>query len=192
MSAATAASFAADDRRDLHRAREFFRQRGGRETLASFRQPLFRQRHKHDHPLVRFARAFADAEDAVLQQHETFDFAVFVENIGDAFRQGKTRNGVWHVCNTAAEHVARDALAVRLVGQREHRGRMGMIDIFVRQEGVEQRLDGRIGRRGIEQIDALVVHHVFVGEAVERAKAPERRELHRRQAGWLDVAHIPA
>ena len=83
-------------------------------------------------------------------------------------------------------------LAVRLIGEREHRGRMGVIDEFVRQEGVQQRLDRRIGRRRIHQIDALVIHHVFVGEARQREQAAQRRELHRRQARRLDVAHVPA
>ena len=43
---------------------------------------------------------------------------------------------------------------------------MGVVDEFVRQEGVQQRLDRRIGRVGIEQIGALQRHHVLVGQLV--------------------------
>ena len=48
---------------------------------------------------------------------------------------------------------------------------MGVVDEFVRQEGVQQRLDRRVGRVGIEQVRALQRDHVLVGQLV-RARAP--------------------
>ena len=41
---------------------------------------------------------------------------------------------------------------------------MGVVDEFMRQKGMQQRLDRGIGRRGIEQVGALHAHHVFVGK----------------------------
>jgi len=69
---------------------------------------------------------------------------------------------------------------------------MGMIDEFVRDEGVQQRLHARIGRRRIDQIGALQPHHVLVGQRFARAQFQQRRQPHRRQAGGLDRAHVPA
>ena len=61
--------------------------------------------------------------------------------------------------------LARDLLAVRLVDEAQHGGGMRVVDERVRQEGVQQRLDRRVGRGRIEQVDALVVDHVLVGRA---------------------------
>ena len=60
---------------------------------------------------------------------------------------------------------------------------MGVVDEFVRQEGVQQRLDRRVGRSRIEQIDALESDHVLVGSVVERAQLAQRREPHRGKPG---------
>ena len=69
---------------------------------------------------------------------------------------------------------------------------MRVVDEFVRQEGVQQRLDRRVGRGGIDQVGALQRHHVLVGEAVQLARLEQRAQLHRRQALRLDDAHVPA
>ena len=65
--------------------------------------------------------------------------------------------------------LARERLAIRLIDKRQHRGGMGVVDEFVRQEGVQQRLDRRVGRASIEQVQALHVDHGLVGERIERA-----------------------
>ena len=56
--------------------------------------------------------------------------------------------------------------AVRLIGEAEHRGRMGVIDEFLRQEGVQQGLDRRIGRHRIDQERALDAHRVLVRDSL--------------------------
>ncbi len=132
---------AAQDRRDLGRAREIFGQPADGETLAPARQPLFGQRHELDHALISLLCGLANGEDAVLQKHEPFDFRVACRNIGHALGQREARNRVGHIGHAIAEDFARHRLAVRLIGQREHGGRMCVVDEFVRQEGVQQRLD---------------------------------------------------
>ena len=128
----------------------------------------------------------------MLQEDEAFDVAVLVEHSGDALGERETRDRVRHIRDAIAEHFARHRLAVRLIGQREHRRRMRVVDHLVRQEGVQQRFDRGIGRGGIEQIHALEIDHVLVGQLVERAQTAERRQPHGRQTGGLDVAHVPA
>jgi len=44
---------------------------------------------------------------------------------------------------------------VGLVDDAEHRGRVGMVDELVRQEGVQQRLHRGVGRHRIDQVGAL-------------------------------------
>ena len=60
--------------------------------------------------------------------------------------------------------------AVRLVGQAEHRGRMGVVDELRRHEGVQQQLDRRRRRRRIDQVGALHAHDVLVRERIARAQ----------------------
>ncbi len=69
---------------------------------------------------------------------------------------------------------------------------MGMVDEFMRQEGVQQRLDRRVGRGGIEQVQPLHIDHGLVGQRLERAKLPKRLKLHRGQAPRLDIGHVGA
>ena len=67
-----------------------------------------------------------------------------------------------------------------------------MIDELVRQEGVQQRFHRRIGRAGIQQVDALIIDHVLVGQLVQFAQLADRLQLHRRQTLGFDIAHVPA
>ena len=69
---------------------------------------------------------------------------------------------------------------------------MRMVDEFMRQEGVQQRLDRGIGRLAVQEIAALDVDHVLVAERLQADQFLERRETNRRQAGGLDGAHVPA
>ena len=49
-----------------------------------------------------------------------------------------------------------------------------------------------LGASGIQQIDALEIDHVLVGQLVQLAQLAQRLQPHRRQAGRLDHAHVPA
>ena len=69
---------------------------------------------------------------------------------------------------------------------------MGVVDEFVRDESVQQRLDRRVRRHRIDQIGALQLHHLLVGQFFAGAELYQRREPHRRQARGLDRAHVPA
>ena len=55
---------------------------------------------------------------------------------------------------------------------------MGVIDEFVRQEGVQHHLDRRIGRRRIDQVGALDGDHFLVADGVERAQLAQRLKPH--------------
>ncbi len=159
---------AAQDGRDLRHRGEIGGELGLHQRFALPRQPLLRQGDEFDHPAIGLFRRRAHGEDAVLEQHQTFHIRVAVEHIGHRFGQGEAGDGVGHIRHPVAEHLARHRLAVRLVGERQHGGGMGVIDEFVRQEGVQQSLDRGIGRGGIQQIDALEIHHVLVRQFGQR------------------------
>ena len=69
---------------------------------------------------------------------------------------------------------------------------MGMVDEFVRQKGMQQRFDRRVGRRCIQQIDPLRVDHILVTERRQCRQFADRLQPDRRQAGRFDIAQIPA
>ena len=160
--------------------------------LAIFGQARLGQAHQRDHALVGFLRIGAETEDAVLDQHQALDGRIGLEHFRRGLGEAKARHHIGHVANALAIDLAAQRFAVGLVGQRQHRGRMGVVDEFVRNEGVQQRLDGRIGRGGIDQIGALQTHHFLVGKLLTVAQFFQRREPHRRQARGLDSAHVPA
>src|SRR6202030_2251213 len=66
------------------------------------------------------------------------------------------------------------------------------IDVFVRQESVQQSLDGRVGGPGIEQVGALHPHHLLVGERLAPAQFAQRGEPYGGKAPRLDRRHVPA
>ena len=115
-----------------------------------------------------------------------------VVHLGRQLGEAEARNDVGHEPHAAVVDLRHQLFPVRLIDQAQHGGGVRVVDELVRQEGVQQRLDGRVGCRGIEQVDALEVDHVLVGERGQRAQLPQRAELDRRQAGGLDGAHVPA
>jgi hypothetical protein len=184
---------AAQDRRHLGDRRRRRRQRrDGEEIAPAAGEPRLGEAHHLDHALIGLARIIAEGEDAVLQQDEAFDAGRLLVDLRRRFGQREARHDVGNEGHAPVIDLAAERLALRLVGQRQHRGRMRVIDEFLRQEGVQQRLDRGIGRGAVEEIGALRIHHVLVAEPLEPAQAPERREPHRRQAGRLDIAHVPA
>ena len=155
-------------------------------------QAALGERHHLDHALISLAGAVAEGEDAVLVQDQPLDVGLLLEHFGRGLGEAEARRDIGHDAHAPVIDLARQRLAVGLIDQRQHRGGMGVVDEFVRQEGVEQRLDRGVRRRGVEQVEALHVDHGFVGERLERAQAPQRLELHRGHALRLDVGHVPA
>ena len=184
---------AAQHRRNGGARRDRLRQlRGDEHRLAIAGEPFLGAGDQRDHPFIGLARGVAEGEDAVLVQDQSFDAGRFVEHIGGRLRERKARHDVGHDARARVIDLGADRFAVRLIDQAQDRGRMGVVDEFVRQEGVQQRLDRRIGRRRIEQVLALDAHHVFVAEFFARAQLAQAVEPHRRQPGRLDIGHVGA
>ena len=67
---------------------------------------------------------------------------------------------------------------------------MAMGDIFMRQEGVQQGLDGRIAGAAIQEAGALGAAHILLGEALQLAQAAQLIEVERRQIDRFHMRHI--
>ena len=184
---------AAQDRRDLRRRRGLRGQRGAREDLArGLGEALLGQGHEVDHADIGFLRRRAHREDAVLQQDQPVDVGVGAGDLGGLPGEREPRHDVGHQRRALAVEIGRQLGAVGLVGQRQHSVGMRMVDELVRQEGVQQRLDRRVGRLAVEQVGALHVHHVLVAQRLQPLQLAQRREADGGQAGRLDGAHVPA
>ena len=156
------------------------------------REPLLGERHDRDHALVSLARAVAEAEDAVFQQHEPFDRRPGLVNLGRLLGQQKPRHDVRHDPDARTVQIGDAFGGVGLIGEAQHCSRVRMVDVFVRQKRVQQRLDRGVRRAGVEQIGALDAYHVLIGQRVAPAQPAQRREADGGQARRLDIAHIPA
>ena len=128
------------------------------------------QRHHLDHAPVGLAGAVAEGDDAVLPKNEAFACGCALKDLDRLLGEAEARHEVGHEAEPAAENLGAARFAVRLVDDAEHRGRMGVIDEFVRQEGVQHDLDRRIGRRRIDQVDAFDADKLVVGDGVEAAQ----------------------
>ena len=182
---------AADDRRHLGTRHQLLRQlRGGEHRPAPLPQPRFGQRHHFDHALIGLFGAFPEGEDAVLVKHQPMGSRVSLVNLGGLLRQREARHDVRHHPHPAIVKLRGPRLAVRLIDEAEHRGGMGVVHEFVRDEGVQQRLDGRIGRHRVQQVGALHPHHLLIGQRRAFTQHAQLSQSHRRQAGRLDDGHV--
>ncbi len=133
---------APDDRRDFRDLGELV---GERARLEHDRPPLAQaalgERHHLDHALVSLARCRAEGEDAVLVQDQAFDIFILLEHLGCGLGEPEARRDVTHDAHAPVIHLAGKRLSVGLVHEAQHRGGMGVVDEFMRQEGMQQRLD---------------------------------------------------
>ena len=155
-------------------------------------QARFRLADGRDHPFIGFFRGLAEREDAVFEEDQPLDRRIAGMGGGAGPGELETRHDVGDQPHRPAIDFAANLLTVRLVGQREHCIRMGVIDEFVRQEGVQQGFDRGVGRLRFEKIAALVVDHLLVAQPVEGGEAAQRIEPDRGEARRFDTGHVPA
>ena len=117
---------------------------------------------------------------------------VLIINISRRFGQLKTRHDEGDNRNPLAKYFFHHRFGLRQIGQRQHCGCMGMIDIFVRQISVQESFNRRVGRCGIEQIAALGIDHVLVAQPFEFAQCFKRFNPYRRKTRRLNGFQIPA
>ena len=184
---------AAQNRRNLGDRRQPRRQLGSRgNRLAVGLQARLGQRHEFDHALVGVARRVTEGEDAVLVEDQPFDLGVLVERFGRQPRQAEARPVIGHEAEPPTEHLGAQRRGVGLVDQAEHRGGVGVVDVFRRHEGVQQHLDRRCRRRRVEPVSFLHAGEVGVAHRGERTQSLQRGKPHGGQPFGRYCGHVPA
>ena len=149
------------------------------------------QRDELEVPLVALTRGVAPGEEAVEIEHHRRRVRLFVERVRRRLAETEPGHDVRHDHDVVAQRLAHEVVTVLLIGQGEDGVGVGVVDELRRQEGVEQRLDRRVGRRRVEQMAAKLVHHLDVGQRVEVAEPAQVGEVEAGQAGRLDRVEVP-
>ena len=177
LAAARAAQDGCDgrDRRD-----RLWQVRRHENCFALLLQPLLGQRDQRNHAFIGVARAVAKAEDAVLVQDQALDCGLGVVNFRGGLGEKESRHHVGNDAHTPVVEFRADRLAVRLIGDAQDRTGVGVIDEFVREECVQQRLDRGVGRCWLEQALPLDAYHLFVAQRCACAQLAQAVEPHGR------------
>ena len=164
--------------------------RAQENRLAILLQVLLGAGDQRDHTLVGFARALPERENAMLKKDEPFDCRIGLIHIRSLLRESKTRHDVFDQSDAAIIKLSADGCAIRLVDKAQDGIGMSVVDIFVRQKGMQQSLDRWSGRHRIEEIFALKPNHLLVAEIAARAQLAQAIEAQSGQSGRLDRRHV--
>ena len=127
----------------------------------------------------------------MLVQDQAFDFGLLFEHFGGGLGEAKARRDVGYDAHPPVIDLARQRLAVRLIDQRQHRGGMGVVDEFMRQESVEQGLDRGV-RRGASNRLRRCTLTMASSESASSARSFLSGSSSPPAALRLDVGHVPA
>ncbi len=98
----------------------------------------------------------------MLQQHEALDGGIGLEDFRRLFGEQETRHDVGDEPHPLGVEVGAALGCVGLVGEAQHRRRMRVVDVFMRQKRVQERLHRGVGGAGIEEVCALDAHHLLI------------------------------
>ena len=149
---------------------------------------------ERDHALVGFARGRTEREDAVVQQHhaDSARLRLLGIELGAQPREIESRHYVRNDRDLGAVNCGYAARAVAGVRDREHRIGMRVIDVFVRQQRVQNRFDGWCRRRGARQVRDKLIHHLRIAQGLELRKPQQMGHAYRRKACFFDEFEVPA
>ena len=187
-----AASPAQDRRHGIYRGDRLRQLRGHEHRLAVLLQPLLGQCDQRDHALVGFARAGAEGEDAMLVEDQALDLGLGFVDVRRRLREAESRHHVGHQAHAPIIESGADRFAVGLVDDAQDRIGVGVVDEFVRQERMQQDLDRRIRRRGLEQARALDAQEVLVAQVRTCAQLAQTIEPHGGKPRRLNRRHVRA
>ena len=137
-----------------------------RDGAAPVRDVELRPRHGVDRPLVALLGGGAPREEPVPLEHDDRRLVLRGDPlvlVDAALREREAGHHVGDPHQPLAEELREDGLPVRLIGERQDRVGVRVVDEARREERVEQRLDARGRSRRVEQVRAELVHHRLVG-----------------------------
>src|SRR4029078_546892 len=128
----------------------------------------------------------AERENSMLVQYQSFALWMRVEDLFGFQRQRKPGHHVGNDSGTCSIDFLAEPHAVRPVAQSENRVGVCMIDEFVRDESVQQRLDRRVRRGAVEQIATLDRNHLLIAERFATGELQQRGKTTRRTTQRLE------
>ena len=128
----------------------------------------------------------------MLAQNEPVARLAALEHFDRLLGETEAGHEIGHEAHPVLVDLGALGLAVRLIDQAEHRGRMGVIDEFVRQECVQHDLDRGIGRCRIDEIGALDAHQFLIVDRIERAQPTQGCNPHGGKTRGLNGRHLGA
>jgi hypothetical protein len=140
------------------------------------------------------ARIGTEREDAVRQEHHAHRVAArlprkFARAVGGEVEPG---HDVRNDHDAIAVDVADALLAFGRVRDRKHRVRVRVVDVLVRQDGVQDGLDRRRGRPGAQHVRVELVDHLRIGQLGKARELAHIAERDRRETRRLDGLQVPA
>ena len=166
------------------------RHRAGSEVLRRARDELERQ-------AVRLLVRVAPGDEPVMGEHDR----ARIRELGDPARELEAGPQVVDDRDVRAEGIAHGRVRVGRVRERADRVGVDVVDVRRGQERVQERLDRRARRIGLDEAAREVGDHLLVGHRVTLAERqqlvePEAREVGRRDrrevgAAALDPDHAP-
>ena len=127
----------------------------------------------------------------MLQQDHSLRVRLSFEDLGGELRQPEAGHHVGHDQHPIAEGAPDQLRAVGLIGQRQDRIRVRVVDERVRKERVQQCLHRRIRRAGVEEMRAELVDHLLVRERFQLAQLPQPGEVESGEPFRFDRIEIP-
>ena len=147
-----------------------------------------------DRRLVAGLRGRPPGEQAVAAEHDALQLRIGLRHRAELEAEVEARPLPGQEAEFAAEHLLRQRLGVFAGGDRDHRVGVHMVDMRMRHEAVQRRVDR--GRARIEIEGAMVEqrdHLVLVREAaIDRLQAEKLVEIERREAVELHRADVAA
>ena len=150
--------------------------------------------HERDHALVRFSCGLAEGEDAVVHQHHAGRVlpGLLRKLLGAQAREIEAGHYIGNHHDRIAVNLANAVRASGRIRDRDDRIGVGVVDVPVRQDRVQDGLDRRRGRIRPQHVRAQLVHHLRIGEGLELRQLEQPRHPHRREPLLLDRLQVPA
>ncbi len=155
---------------------------------------MFGPVHQGDHALVGLARILAEAENAMVEQHHANSARAGL--LGEATRahagQIEARHHIGHDHHLVAIDLADSLRSALGVGDGDDGVGMGVVDVFVRQGGVEYGFHRGGGRRGPGHVGLQLVDHFRVGQGFQPGQRQQMVQAHRRKTFAFYAGQVPA
>ena len=145
-----------------------------------------------DQPPIGTLGIVGKGKVAVIEQDQPLDLGVCVKHIRRRAPERESRLEEGHHPHAPAENLADHRFGLGQVGKRDHRGGVAVVDELVRQEGVQQGLDRRVGAGRVQHGAPEGADHLRILEPLQLAQGAQRSQAQARHPSGRDPGQIVA